>query len=206
VRDRDDVSGAAPADQSAGQPTQPDPRPAPPAVTQPDQPDTPAQPRPAADTSQPQQTEPSGSRPTPHSPNPPPAPGPDPWPPIPTVEHIRTDNLQRTPRTARSRGARWLLYRATRGKINPGLSAQEKYRDDLHRRARTLLRGNYRIGVVGKGGAGKTTARRGGELYRVLHPSTVRQFAFSSDGAHIATVCTDNAVRVWAGEPLLENP
>ncbi len=150
VSDRDDVSGADP-------PTQPDPPTAPPASTQPDQPDTPAQPRPAADTSQPQQTETSGSRPTPHSPNPPPASGPDPWPPIPTVEHIRTDNLQRTQRTAPSRGARRLLYRATRGKINPGLSTQEKYRDDLHRRARTLLRGNYRIGVVGKGGAGKTT-------------------------------------------------
>ena len=73
------------------------------------------------------------------------------------VNYIRTDDLQRLPRRPPSRGWRRLLYRLTGGHINPGQSAQDKRRAELQRRARTLLRGNYRIGVLGKGGVGKTT-------------------------------------------------
>ena len=58
---------------------------------------------------------------------------------------------------APSQGWRRLLYRATGGQLNPGPSEKQARRDDLERRARTVLRGNYRIGVVGKGGVGKTT-------------------------------------------------
>jgi WD40 repeat protein len=39
--------------------------------------------------------------------------------------------------------------------------------------------------------------RTGVELTRLVHPKNVKRFAFSSDGALIATACDDNTVRVW---------
>ena len=76
---------------------------------------------------------------------------------LPRGDYIRTDDLERLPRRPPSRGWRRLLYRVTGGHVNPGQSVKEKRRAELERRARTLLRGNYRIGVLAKGGVGKTT-------------------------------------------------
>jgi MinD-like ATPase involved in chromosome partitioning or flagellar assembly len=56
-------------------------------------------------------------------------------------------------------GAGWrrALYNATFGLLNLGPSRDELRQADLEAKIRTLLRGNYKIGVLGKGGVGKTT-------------------------------------------------
>lgn len=51
---------------------------------------------------------------------------------------------------------RW-VYRASFGLINPGPSPEEQRQADLEARIRGALRGHYKVGVMGKGGVGKTT-------------------------------------------------
>ena len=55
------------------------------------------------------------------------------------------------------RGWRRLIYNATGGLVNLGQSPDELQEAHLEARIRTLLRGQYKIGVLGKGGVGKTT-------------------------------------------------
>ncbi|MBV8347877.1 MAG: hypothetical protein JOZ49_10195, partial [Mycolicibacterium sp.] len=62
-------------------------------------------------------------------PAPPPPAAPPAWrPSISEVGYIRIDDVDKTPRRPPTRGARRLLYNASRGKINPGPSAAEKHR------------------------------------------------------------------------------
>jgi MinD-like ATPase involved in chromosome partitioning or flagellar assembly len=56
-----------------------------------------------------------------------------------------------------ARGWRRLLFRASFGLINPGPSPDELRQAELQARVRGVLRGHYKIGVLGKGGVGKTT-------------------------------------------------
>ncbi|MGZ4562235.1 MAG: MinD/ParA family ATP-binding protein [Mycobacterium sp.] len=56
-----------------------------------------------------------------------------------------------------ARGWRRLIYNATFGLVNPGQSPRELRQAQLEAKIRTLLRGHYKIGVLGKGGVGKTT-------------------------------------------------
>jgi MinD-like ATPase involved in chromosome partitioning or flagellar assembly len=49
------------------------------------------------------------------------------------------------------------VYRATFGLINPGPSAHEKQEAAYEAAIASGLRGNYKVGVLGKGGVGKTT-------------------------------------------------
>jgi MinD-like ATPase involved in chromosome partitioning or flagellar assembly len=56
-----------------------------------------------------------------------------------------------------SRGWRRLIYIATGGLVNLGRSPDEIGQAELQTRVRTPLRGPYKIGVLGKGGVGKTT-------------------------------------------------
>jgi MinD-like ATPase involved in chromosome partitioning or flagellar assembly len=56
-----------------------------------------------------------------------------------------------------SRGWRRLIYNVTGGLVNLGQSPKELKQEHLEARIRTLLRGQYKIGVLGKGGVGKTT-------------------------------------------------
>jgi MinD-like ATPase involved in chromosome partitioning or flagellar assembly len=54
-------------------------------------------------------------------------------------------------------GWRRIVFKATFGLINPGPSASEK-REAAHEiTIRSALHGNYKVGVLGKGGVGKTT-------------------------------------------------
>lgn len=73
------------------------------------------------------------------------------------VEGIRTSELVPTRKIPPGRGWRRLLYNATAGLVNLGQSPDERRQAELEARIRTLLRGQYKIGVLGKGGVGKTT-------------------------------------------------
>jgi MinD-like ATPase involved in chromosome partitioning or flagellar assembly len=55
------------------------------------------------------------------------------------------------------RGWRKLLYGATFGLVNLGPSPDELREAELAARIKSVLRGHYKIGVLGKGGVGKTT-------------------------------------------------
>ncbi|MFZ0906792.1 MAG: ATPase, partial [Mycobacterium sp.] len=54
-------------------------------------------------------------------------------------------------------GWRRIVCKATFGRINPGPSPQEKQEADYAATIGAVLRGNYKVGVLGKGGVGKTT-------------------------------------------------
>jgi MinD-like ATPase involved in chromosome partitioning or flagellar assembly len=73
------------------------------------------------------------------------------------ADRIRADDLVPTKRPAPSRGWRLALFRATFGLINLGQSPEEIREAELEARIRGVLRGHYKIGVMGKGGVGKTT-------------------------------------------------
>jgi MinD-like ATPase involved in chromosome partitioning or flagellar assembly len=73
------------------------------------------------------------------------------------VEGIRTSELVPTRTVPPGRGWRRLVYNATFGAVNLGQSPDELRQAHLEAKIRTLLRGRYKIGVLGKGGVGRTT-------------------------------------------------
>jgi MinD-like ATPase involved in chromosome partitioning or flagellar assembly len=73
------------------------------------------------------------------------------------VESIRTSELVPVRRVPPARGWRLAVLKATFGLVNPGQSPSELREAALEAKVRTLLRGNYKIGVLGKGGVGKTS-------------------------------------------------
>jgi MinD-like ATPase involved in chromosome partitioning or flagellar assembly len=81
-------------------------------------------------------------------------------PPPPTgsyADRIRRDELVPARRISPSRGWRLALFRITFGTVNLGQSTDEVRRAELEARIKSVLRGHYKIGVMGKGGVGKTT-------------------------------------------------
>jgi MinD-like ATPase involved in chromosome partitioning or flagellar assembly len=56
-----------------------------------------------------------------------------------------------------NRGWRLALYKATFGLVNIGPSADEIRQAELEAKIKSVLRGHYKVGVMGKGGVGKTT-------------------------------------------------
>ena len=94
-----------------------------------------------------------------------PWPGPDygpvtgaaPAPPASYAERIRVDELMPRRRVLPSRGWRLALYKATFGLVNLGPSADEIRQAELENKIKSVLRGHYKVGVMGKGGVGKTT-------------------------------------------------
>lgn len=73
------------------------------------------------------------------------------------ADRIRVDDLMPARRIPPARGWRYLVYRATFGMINPGQSPDEIRQAELESKIKGALRGHYKIGVMGKGGVGKTT-------------------------------------------------
>jgi MinD-like ATPase involved in chromosome partitioning or flagellar assembly len=73
------------------------------------------------------------------------------------VDSIRRSDLVPTRRIPPGRGWRKAVYVASFKLINLGWSPDERYQAELEARIRTLLRGTYKIGVLGKGGVGKST-------------------------------------------------
>ena len=140
-RDRSNPSGSAP-------PSGPPPRDVPPA-------------RPAGQSDRPPQPSPAG-------PAPPPAPG-QPLPgaagqePSPQgfghsyTDRIRVADLVPARKREPSSGWRRLVSKASFGLISPGPSAEQIRQTELEAKIRSVLRGHYKVGVMGKGGVGKTT-------------------------------------------------
>ena len=87
--------------------------------------------------------------------------GPDPrsMPPPPGsyTERIIRDELVPARRVPPSRGWRLAIFKITFGLVNLGPSGEELRQAELETRIKSLLRGHYKIGVMGKGGVGKTT-------------------------------------------------
>ena len=168
-----DYTPADPAPASFGEPARsaPDHRPPPPPHYGParDTGPLPAAPRPDGGWAQP----PAGPPPRPQRPPVPPQANRPPWPPpgpgyagpqprpAPQpgsyAEAIRADELVPTRRTPPTRGWRRALYRATFGLVNLGPGPDEVRQAELEQRIKSVLRGHYKIGVMGKGGVGKTT-------------------------------------------------
>jgi len=73
------------------------------------------------------------------------------------VDSIRTSELVPTRKPPPGRGWRRAVYKATFGAVNLGQSPDELRQAALEAKIRSLLRGHYKIGVLGKGGVGKTT-------------------------------------------------
>jgi len=73
------------------------------------------------------------------------------------VDSIAARALLPTGKVPPARGWRRVIYNATFGLINPVQSPDELRHAELMNKIRTPLRGHYKIGVLGKGGVGKTT-------------------------------------------------
>ncbi|MCV7066892.1 MinD/ParA family protein [Mycolicibacterium farcinogenes] len=81
-------------------------------------------------------------------------------PPLPTssyADRIRVNDLVPPKRQPPGSGWRLFVYRATFGLINPGPSPDDLHQAELEKKIRAVLRGHYKVGVMGKGGVGKTT-------------------------------------------------
>ncbi|MET0453437.1 MAG: MinD/ParA family protein [Mycobacterium sp.] len=149
--------------------------PPPPARAQPPQQQPPQQPPPQQLPPQqpPQRNQPGWPQGGPPRQGPPPGPpqygpwqgqafGQDPrgGPPLPPgsyADRIRTDALVRPRRAAPGRGWRLAVFRMTFGLVNLGPSPDEIRQAELEARIKVALRGHYKVGVMGKGGVGKTT-------------------------------------------------
>lgn len=73
------------------------------------------------------------------------------------AERIRPDDLVPVRKTVPGSGWRRALYRASFGLINLGPSPDDRRQAELEAVIRGPLYGNFKIGVMGKGGVGKTT-------------------------------------------------
>ena len=84
--------------------------------------------------------------------------GPQPGPPPSSyADLIRADGLVPTRKPAPGRGWRAALHKATFGLVNLGPSPEERRLAGLEAAIRGPLRGHFKVGVMGKGGVGKTT-------------------------------------------------
>ena len=80
-----------------------------------------------------------------------------PPPPASYADRIRVDDLVPARRVPPGRGWRLALYKATFGLVNLGPSPDEIRQAELESKIKSVLRGHYKVGVMGKGGVGKTT-------------------------------------------------
>lgn len=80
-------------------------------------------------------------------------------PPLPAsyADGIRSQQLVPTPKVLPGHGWRLAVYKATFGLVNLGPSPQERRLAALEAAVRGPLRGHFKVGVMGKGGVGKTT-------------------------------------------------
>jgi MinD-like ATPase involved in chromosome partitioning or flagellar assembly len=73
------------------------------------------------------------------------------------AERIRADELVPSRRIPPGRGWRLALFKVTFGLVNLGPGPDEILQAQLEAKVRSPLRGHFKVGVMGKGGVGKTT-------------------------------------------------
>ncbi|MGE2692534.1 MinD/ParA family ATP-binding protein, partial [Mycolicibacterium pulveris] len=73
------------------------------------------------------------------------------------ADRIRADELVPVRRQPPGRGWRLAVYKATFGLINLGPGPDEIRQAQLEAKIKSPLRGHFKVGVMGKGGVGKTT-------------------------------------------------
>jgi MinD-like ATPase involved in chromosome partitioning or flagellar assembly len=73
------------------------------------------------------------------------------------TERIRANAPVPPRKVLPGRGWRLALYKATFGLVNLGPSPEERRLAELEAKVRVPLRGHFKVGVMGKGGVGKTT-------------------------------------------------
>ena len=73
------------------------------------------------------------------------------------AERIRADELVPSRRVPPGRGWRLALFKASFGLVNLGPGPDEILQAQLEAKIRSGLRGHFKVGVMGKGGVGKTT-------------------------------------------------
>jgi MinD-like ATPase involved in chromosome partitioning or flagellar assembly len=73
------------------------------------------------------------------------------------ADRIRQDELVPQRRVPPGRGWRLAVYKATFGMVNLGQGPDEILQAQLEAKVRAPLRGHFKVGVMGKGGVGKTT-------------------------------------------------
>ena len=73
------------------------------------------------------------------------------------ADRIRADELVPSRRVPPGRGWRLALFKATFGMVNLGPGPDEIRQAQLEAKIRSGLRGHFKVGVMGKGGVGKTT-------------------------------------------------
>jgi MinD-like ATPase involved in chromosome partitioning or flagellar assembly len=123
----------------------------------------------------PHQQQPGWQQGPPQRPGPPPPPGPpqygtwqgQPYGPDPRLapaaptgsyaDRIRADDLVPPRRPVPASGWRRAVFKMTFGLVNPGPSPEEIRQAQFEARIKVVLRGHYKVGVMGKGGVGKTT-------------------------------------------------
>lgn len=164
-----------------GTPAAPGPHPRPPQAAPPPPPppasQRPAPPRPPASAPPPPRT--PAAPPAPHRqpalqrPAPPLQTGPPPAPPSVVAPHARPDPALAPPAAAASevadRGWRRLLRQVTFGLITLGPSTAQRQRAEYEAAIQAVLRGTHKVGVLGKGGVGKTSvAASVGSLFAEL--------------------------------------
>ncbi|RZT07687.1 MinD-like ATPase involved in chromosome partitioning or flagellar assembly [Mycobacterium sp. BK558] len=99
------------------------------------------------------------------------------------VDSIRPNELVPTRKIPPGKGWRKALFKSTFGLLNFGQSPDERRLAELEAKIRSLLRGRYKIGVLGKGGVGKTTIAAGvGSVFAELRQDD-RVVAIDADTA-----------------------
>jgi MinD-like ATPase involved in chromosome partitioning or flagellar assembly len=73
------------------------------------------------------------------------------------LDNIRSSEMVPTRVLPPRRGWRRFVFYSTFKTVNLGQSPDERYQAELEVKVRTLLRGKYKIAVLGKGGVGKST-------------------------------------------------
>ncbi len=124
----------------------------------------PPRPNPVTPPAPPVPPQPAAPPPAPPVPPQPAAPPPGQW----AFADFRPPTA-RPQRPRPARGWRRLLWQATFGLVKLGPSAAERQAAGYEATIRSVLRGNYKVGVLGKGGVGKTTvAASVGSLFAEL--------------------------------------
>lgn len=99
------------------------------------------------------------------------------------TDNIRSSEMVPTRRIPPRRGWRKGLYYSTFKLINPGQSPDERREAELVVKVRSLLRGTYKIALLGKGGVGKSTIAAGvGSIFAELRQDD-RVVAIDADTA-----------------------